>query len=165
MVERGVCVAVKGDTASATMSRPDGSVMAGESGGGQEEVSLGVKDTNALREKLGLKPLKLTNEKDDAMKARQKEQVDEDKKMEHEVDVEAKIDRMRNARKLNQEMEGPTLAQKLKSQGHKAATSSMADWVSHSRVLSTEQAQAAKRAAELDAQVRIVRPPSWPCSI
>eukprot|EP01052_Picozoa_sp_SAG31_P010346 SAG31_NODE_565_length_14056_cov_22.573189_5_plen_763_part_00 len=117
----------------------------------QQELSLTVKDTNALREKLGLKPLRLTNDKDDAIRQRQKEQADADRKLQNEIDIESRIDQMRNARLLKQEIDGPTLAQKLAAQGHVAAAASMADWVSHSRIVEKERQLATKRAAELDA--------------
>jgi U4/U6.U5 tri-snRNP-associated protein 1 len=116
---------------------------------------MSVKATNALREKLGLKPLEEGgNKKDAAMEESRKERADEEKQMEREIEAERKIEKVRNARLLKEDVKGPTLAQKLKAQGQKAATSSMADWVSHSRDIGKvkETEAAAKRAAELDAQ-------------
>ena len=79
------------------MSRPDGSVMAGEAGGGSEDLSLSVSDSNALREKLGLKPLRDgPTKKEVEMKERDKQQQDEHAQAEKEVELEMKLKKMKN---------------------------------------------------------------------
>ena len=121
--------------------------------GGGEELSMSVKETNALREKLGLKPLREgQSKKEEEIQARQKEAADERKQAEREVEVEAKLEKMRNKRLLQTEMKGASVAEKLSASGEQAAGSSFADWVTHSRSLDKERELAKKREAELEAQ-------------
>lgn len=127
--------------------------MAGEAGGGSENLSMSTSASNALREKLGLKPLRDGPTKKEAeMKERDQQQQDEHAQAETEVQLEMKLEKMKNKRLLTAEVEGPSTAEMLKAKGEKAATSSFADWVQHSRKLTREQELAKKREAELNAQ-------------
>jgi U4/U6.U5 tri-snRNP-associated protein 1 len=124
-----------------------------EHSGGGEELSMGVDASNALREKLGLKPLREgASLKEKEIQSRQKEAQDERQRAEREVEVEARLEKMRNKRLLRTELQGASVAEKLQQGGEKAATAGFADWVSHSRGLDKERELAKKREAELEAQ-------------
>ena len=121
--------------------------------GGGEELSMGVEASNALRAKLGLKPLRQGKSlKEQEIQTRQKEAEDERQRDEREVEVEARLEKMRNKRLLHTELQGPSVAEKLRKGGEKAATAGFADWVNHSRTLDKERELAKKREAELEAQ-------------
>ena len=121
--------------------------------GGGEDLSMGVDASNALRVKLGLKPLREgKSKKEEEIEKRSEEAADADKQAEREVEIETKLEKMKNKRLLRTEMQGPSVAEKLKESGGMAATAGFADWVSHTRTLDKDRELAKKREAELEAQ-------------
>lgn len=98
------------------------------------EISLSVEDTNALRAKLGLKPL-TTSSKAKQAEQNYREQKQQELEAKRTEELRANIEKARNKRLLQEKLDGPTLGE---ATGEDSALLSAAEWVRRSRIKATE---------------------------
>mmetsp|Transcript_20157 Transcript_20157/g.51447 ORF Transcript_20157/g.51447 Transcript_20157/m.51447 type:complete len:747 (-) Transcript_20157:27-2267(-) len=114
----------------------------GSSGDG-EEIVLSIEETNAIREKLGLKPLKMEETKDEKVRVNSEKIRKEREQEERAAEVQAKVAEMRSKRIANQAIADKSIAEELEDE-----PDSVNDWVAKMRKKKEESEQAAAKAAE-----------------
>jgi len=126
-------------------SEKDDSVVSSEAG----DIALSIEETNKLREKLGLKPLKIQTEKDKEKERQEKEiKRKEVETVSKTKDLESRLERSKNKRLLTAKIEGKSLGETIEDEDASA-------WVEKLRKQQTlvkEKELAAKRKKMLEEQ-------------
>lgn len=106
---------------------------------------MSVEETNKIRESLGLPPLKIdTGPSKEELEKQQKEREEMEKEA-RAVELQEKIEKMKNKRLLTAKMTGKSIAEEAEEEDDDPMA-----WIEKSRKLETEKALAAQRAKMMD---------------
>ena len=94
----------------------------GSTNNNSDEISLSIEETNALREKLGLPPLKIDNNNKNSQDKEKKNQEDEETmRAQKAQEIRERIKNTKEKRRIAERLSGPSLGELLKSDDFGAA--------------------------------------------